>query len=462
MRVAPSSFWWLRVSNPHATISPVANEKRQLGLWAAIAVVTGESIALGIFLTPAAMAKSLGSPLLLGAVWCAMALMALCGALCYSELAVRYPLAGGTYVYLRQGYGERVGFLYGWMSAAVMDPGLAAALAVGATAYVLALVPLPPIIAAIVPAAILLTLAAVNYFGTRLSGTIMTTANILKLAVLFGLVAFTFLSGKGSVHNLLPLATRRPGSEALFPALASAAVNAFFSFGGWWEAGKLAGEIRDPEKNLPRAFLGGVTLVTAVYVLLSFAFLYAVPLERIVSNTAFVSQFGTVLFGSVGGKVLSACVLLSVLGGLSALTMACPRVYYAMARDGVLFPAFARLHPHYGTPVYAILLQTALALVILTLGAFDRILSYIIFSAVLFLALSVTTLFRMPTPVVRWWYPAAPILFCAGCLTIAMLILLHDPLPALLGIAVVLCGDLLRRFLFPLRNPPHPRDAPTR
>ena len=449
----------MRDTKPHVTISRVAKEKRQLGLWAAIAVVTGESIALGIFLTPAAMAKSLGSPLLLGAVWCGMALMAISGALCYSELAVRFPEAGGTYVYLRQGYGERIGFLYGWMSAAVMDPGLAAALAVGATAYVLALVPLSPVIASIVPAAILITLAAINYFGTRLSGTVMTTANLLKLAVLFGLVVWTFLSGKGSMQNLVPLAARRVGSEALFPAIASAAVNAFFSFGGWWEAGKLAGEIRDPEKNLPRAFLGGVSLVTAVYVLLSFAFLYAVPLERIVSNTAFVSQFGTVLFGSFGGKVLSACVLLSVLGGLSALTMACPRVYYAMARDGVLFPAFARLHPRYGTPAYAILLQTGLALVILTLGAFDRILSYIIFSAVLFLALSVTTLFRMQTPVLRWWYPAAPIIFFTGCLTIGTLILLHDPLPALLGVGVVLCGDLLRRYLFPLRRQLQTKDA---
>ncbi len=449
----------MRDTKSHVTISRVAKEKRQLGLWSAIAVVTGESVALGIFLTPAAMAKSLGSPLLLGAVWCGMALMAISGALCYSELAVRFPEAGGTYVYLRQGYGERIGFLYGWMSAAVMDPGLAAALAVGATAYLLALAPLSPVIASIVPAAILITLAAINYFGTRLSGTVMTTANLLKLAVLFGLVVWTFLSGKGSMQNLVPLAARRVGSEALFPAIASAAVNAFFSFGGWWEAGKLAGEIRDPEKNLPRAFLGGVSLVTAIYVLLSFAFLYAVPLERIVSNTAFVSQFGTVLFGSFGGKVLSACVLLSVLGGLSALTMACPRVYYAMARDGVLFPAFARLHPRYGTPAYAILLQTGLALVILTLGAFDRILSFIIFSAVLFLALSVTTLFRMQTPVLRWWYPAAPIIFFTGCLTIGTLILLHDPLPALLGVGVVLCGDLLRRYLFPLRRQLETQDA---
>src|SRR5277367_4182637 len=126
--------------------------KRQMGLAAAGAVVTGQSIALGIFLTPAAMAKSLGSPALLGAVWCGMALMALSGALCYSELAVRYPLAGGEYVYLREGYGPRVAFLYGWMSAAVIDPGLAASLSVGAVPYVQSIVTISPRAVTFLPA----------------------------------------------------------------------------------------------------------------------------------------------------------------------------------------------------------------------------------------------------------------------------------------------------------------------
>src|SRR5580704_8512801 len=132
---------------------------RQMGLAATIAVVTGESIALGIFLTPAAMARSLGSPALLAAVWCGMGLMTLCGALCYSELAVHFPVTGGEYVYLREGFGGRIAFLYGWMSAAVMDPGLAAALAVGATPYVLELFGLPPRAQIVVPALILIGLA---------------------------------------------------------------------------------------------------------------------------------------------------------------------------------------------------------------------------------------------------------------------------------------------------------------
>jgi basic amino acid/polyamine antiporter, APA family len=128
--------------------------------------------------------------------------------------------------------------------------------------------------------------------------------------------------------------------------------------------------------------------------------------------------------------------------------MAAPRVYYAMAKDGVFFAAFGRLHPRFGTPANAVLLQTGLALLVLCFGAFDRILSFIIFSAVCFLALSTTTLFRMKEPVKRWWFPAAPILFLLGCTVINLMILMHDPLPALLGLAVVLCGDPVRRFFF--------------
>lgn len=422
-------------------------ERRQLGFLAATALVTGEAIALGIFLTPATMAKSLGSPLLLALVWLGTAAVAVCGALCYSALAVRFPRTGGPYVYLREGYGPKVSFLYGWMSAAVLDPGLAAALAVGATAYVRTLVSLGERGALLFPVFLLIALAAVNILGTRLSSRLMTAVNGLKVAALLVLVVWAVAGGHGEAGNLLPFAARRAGSGPLFPALAGAAVSAFFSFGGWWDAGKLAGEIREPERNLPRALVGGVLLVTAVYLLVSFAFLYVVPLERVESNAAFVAQFGAALFGEAGGKVLSAAVLASVLGGLLALTLSAPRVYYAMARDGELFPLFARLHPRFGTPAAAILLQTALALALLTLGSFDRILAYFIFPTVLFLALAATALFRLRPRVERRWMPAAPILFVAGYGAIALLILMNAPLPALLGAAIVVAGGFLRRFV---------------
>jgi len=433
--------------------SPGSIGHRRFGLTAAFAIVVGESIALGIFLTPATMAKSLGSPLLFGLVWIGMALMAMSGALCYAELAIRYPESGGEYVYLRAGYGDRIAFLYGWMSSIVMYPGVAAALAVGATAYVAQILPIGPRAMAVVPACILLIFGGINLLGTRLSGALMTFTNILKLVILFGLVAWAVVSGHAHLSNLVPLAQRRPGSDALVPAIASGFVAAFFSFGGWWEASKIAGEVRNPRRTLPLAFIGGVTLVTLIYLLISAAFLAVLPIDRLTSNTAFVAQFGQVLFGVAGAKILSLCVLLCVSGGIAALTMASPRVTYAMAQNGAFFPSFGKLHPRFGTPANAILLQTCLSLGVLLLGAFDRVLAYIIFSAVLFLALTATTLFRTAEPVKGWWYPWAPIVFIGFCVLVGLLILAHNPLPALIGVAIVLCGLPLHQFLAARQNP---------
>ncbi len=424
-------------------------ERRQLGLPAAIAVVTGESIALGIFLTPAAMAKSLGSPLLLGLVWLGVASMALCGALSYSALAIRFPESGGEYVYLRAGYGEQVAFLYGWTSSIVMYPGIAAALAVGAAPYVRQL--LPPGIPgqASVPALLLCAFGAINLIGTRFSAAVMSFVNGFKLLILFALVGWAVASGHAHVANLMPFTVRRPGSDAIFPAIAGGVMSAFFSFGGWWEASKIAGEIRDPKRTLPLAFVGGVTVVTVIYLLISATFLAVLPIDKVTSNTAFVAQFGGVLFGAAGARVLSACVLVCVCGGIAAITMAAPRVCYAMAGTGAFFSIFGKLHPRFGTPANAILLQTGLALAVLFLGAFDRVLSYIIFSAVIFLALAASALFRLREPVRGWWFPFAPIAFIVLSALVAFLILMHNPVPALVGVAIVLCGIPIRRFLLP-------------
>lgn len=424
----------------------MSEERRQLGLAATVAVVMGESIALGIFLTPAEMAKSLSSPLLLGLVWLATAVMAMCGALCYSELAIRFPQSGGEYVYLRAGYGERLAFVYGWMSTVVMYPGVAAALAVGSVAYVAQLAPLSPVIALVAPGLLLCGFGAISYLGTGFSGAVGSGINFLKLAILFALVAWAAFSGHAHAANLLPLTRRSPGAEPLFGAVAGAVISAFFSFGGWWEAGKIAGAVRNPRRTLPIAFTLGVALVTAVYLLISAAFLAVVPIRQLASNTAFVAQFGSALFGSAGARLLSVCVLVCVCGGIAALMMAAPRVCYAMARSGSFFPVFGRLHPRFGTPFAAILLQTALAVAVLAFGAFDRVLAYIIFSAVIFLALTVSTLFRLREPVRAWWFPAAPVIFIACCAVVALLIVAHDPLPAMVGTVIVLCGWPISRF----------------
>lgn len=426
---------------------------RLMGVWAATAVVTGEAISLGIFLTPAAMARSLGSPALLAAVWCGMAVLTLAGALCFTELAVRNPFDGGEYVYLRRGFGRRVAFLYGWMAALVMYPGVAASLCVGSVPYIQSLFPVPAHIVGLLPALLLLALGALTYMGTRLSSRVMTTLNWLKVPVLASLAGWALLSGHASLSNLAPLTLRRAGSDPLFEAVAGATISAFFCFGGWWEAGKIAGQVRNPARTLPIAFACGVLVVTVIYLLVSLAFVATVPLDRIQSNTAFVAQFGQALFGSAGGRVLSACVLICVLGGLMVLSMAVPRVTYALARgetdsaeQGAL-AVFGRLDPRTGVPANAVLLQTGVSLAVLTLGAFDRILAFIIFSAVVFLALTVATLFRVITPIRRWWFPLAPIVFIAGCGILSAMLLLHNLTPSLLGAVVVLAGLPARALL---------------
>jgi APA family basic amino acid/polyamine antiporter len=254
--------------------------------------------------------------------------------------------------------------------------------------------------------------------------------------------------------NVAPLVARRPGSDPLIDAIAGATISAFFCFGGWWEAGKIAGEVQNPSRNLAVAFSGGVLIVTAIYLLLSFAFVAVVPMQQIQSNAAFVALFGHALFGASGSRVLSICVLLCVFGGLMVISMAVPRVTYALAlseADGSkhegLLSAFARLHPRFGTPANAVLLQTGMALLVLWVGAFDQILAYIIFSAVVFLALTVATLFRTIAPVRRWWYPLAPVVFILGSAVLAVMLLMHNPGSALLGAGVVLLGLPLRWLL---------------
>jgi APA family basic amino acid/polyamine antiporter len=421
--------------------------KRQIGFRTAVALIVGEVIAVGIFLTPSGMAKSLGSPFWLLVVWLMMGGMALCGALCYGELASRFPEAGGGYVYLREAYGRPTAFLYGWMALLVMDPGLTAALAVGLASYVGYIFGLTSSGVKAVAVASIVSVALVNIRGVRFGGGLVTALTILKLGLLILVIAWSFGTQGGTWSNFQPLFNQRPGSEPLIGALAGGLVGAFFSFGGWWDLSKLAGEVRDPERTLPRALLAGVTILTLVYILTSAAFIYLIPLERVTSGEIFVALAGEALFGRAGGNILSAIVIIAVFGSLAAIVMSAPRVYFAMARDRLFVPAAAVLHPRFDTPARAIVIQATLACLLVLLGSFDTIISYFIFVVVIFIGLTVASLFVFRrrdsmnnavalTPA----YPVPPLVFLL--LTVLILVLLggRRPLEAVLGVAVVLLG----------------------
>src|SRR5450755_611277 len=321
--------------------------RRQLGLASATAAVAGESIAVGIFLTPAGMAKALGSPLWMLLVWVAVGATTLSGALCYGELAARFPRDGGVYVYLQETFGRRIAFLYGWMCLLVLDPGLTAALALGLASYVTYVFPLLGIAVKLVAIAAIWTLCVLNILSIRVSAGVLRWTTWLKLALLVLLVVWAAVFRLGSWSNFVPFVAQHAGSSPLGPALAGALVGAFFSFGGWWDVTKIAGEVRDPAKNLPRAMTLGVLVVTAVYILVSAAFLYLVPLGKVTSDETFVAQAGTVLFGAAGGLIFAAVVIVCVLSSLSALIISAPRVYYAMAKDGLFLHGVARIHPRF-------------------------------------------------------------------------------------------------------------------
>src|SRR5271157_59718 len=421
--------------------------RRELGLGSAAAAVAGEAIAVGIFLTPAGMARSLGSPFWLLMVWLVMGAITISGALCFGELAARYPEAGGLYVYLREAFGERVAFLYGWMSLLVMDPGVTAAMAVGMATYASYIFGWNANGVKLAAIATVAALCGLNMLNTRAGAGFLRYVTWLKLAILALLVLWALVFRLGSWSHFVPFVAQRAGSAPLLPALAGGLVAAFYSFGGWWDLSKIAGEIKDPARTLPRALVLGVLAVVVAYVLVSGVFLYLVPPESVTSDRTFVAQAGAILFGRAGANLLAGAVVLCVIGSMAALIMLCPRVYYAMARDGVFLPAVAKLHPVFGTPLRAICIQGMMTSLLIALGAFEQIIAYFLFVAVLFIGLTVCTLFvyrrrdgGKGAPVRTPGYPATPLVFVAQVVVLLALVLMRSPRQASMGCAVVLLG----------------------
>ena len=407
---------------------------RRLGLATATALIVGNVIGVGIFLTPAGMAKSLGSPFWLLVVWLTMAVATVGGAFCYGSLAARYPEAGGTYVYLREIFGKRMAFLYGWLSLLVTDPGLTAMLAVGLADYAGHLVPLGPWGQKSVAAGSIIVLATIHMIGISPGSRVMGALAALKLGLLGFLVVWGFGLGRGEWTNLSPFWSQRPGSNPLGPALGGALIGAFIAFAGWWDASKITGEVRDPKRTMPRALVLGVSIVTVVYVAVSLVFLYLVAPERIAARkeTAFAALAGDALFGRWGEVIFSLVVVISVAGSLAAILMAAPRVYFAMARDGLFFASFGAVDPARDVPARATLVQAMLATALALSGSFGQILAYFMVPTLVFLAFTVAGIFvlqkrhRREGSLAPPGYPISPLLFLLPIVTVILLKTVED------------------------------------
>jgi APA family basic amino acid/polyamine antiporter len=325
-----------------------------------------------------------------------------------------------------------------------MDPGITAALAAGLAEYVLYLRPGAPGGAKAVAVAAILVMGALTALGTRLAAGALVAITAVKLAILAAIVVWGFASADAAGTGALTSVARYPGAPPLVPALAGGFVAAFFSFGGWWEAARMAGEVRDPRRTLPRAFVIGIVVVTLVYVLTSAVLMALVPLASTGSATAFAARVGERLFGPAGGVVLAGAVCVSVAGSLAAVMLGSPRTYVALARDGLFPRRIAAMHPSLGTPTLAIAVQAVLASVMVLLGTFSDIVAFFVFVTVAFIAASVATLYRIAPPEDGAFRAPArrlmPAVFVGLCLVLLALLLAGKPWQALLGMAVVACG----------------------
>jgi APA family basic amino acid/polyamine antiporter len=419
-------------------------------MWTAMAMIVAEVMGVGIFLTPAGMARTLGATGWVLGVWAVIGLTSGAGALCYAELGSRFPEAGGGYVFLREAFGERCAFVYGWMALLVMDPGLTAALGVGLATYLLAIVQGPSSLVPVIAIACVVTLGAVSILGIQSSARLLRWTAVAKLTAIAILVVAVLLRGDGdSSANAITGAGGLPS----FGVLAGALMGAFFAIGGWWDLGKMNEELVDPRRTLPVALVGGIVVVTVVYAGLSLAFIHAVRGPALATDEAFVSALGTALFGSGAANILAAVVVVAVASSLAALLLGAPRVYLAMARSGVFPAALVRFHPDRQSAARATLVQVTLACLLVTVGTFDQILGYFIPVVVFFLGLSAAAILVLPRPrpdaaaFRSPWHPLPIVVFLVLVVVMIALFSVGRPVQTLIGATVVALGIPVSRLV---------------
>jgi APA family basic amino acid/polyamine antiporter len=422
-----------------------ASVSRGLGLWSATSFVVGHTIAVGIFLTPAEIIGALASPALTIGLWVVCGVLVLAGAVTFGELAARYPLAGGLYIYLREGWGERVAFLYGWQSALILDPGVTAALAAGLSQYLIVLWPSAAGAARWVAVGVIWILALVAMSGLRFSARTLGVLTAVKVLVIAAIGVLAFTIGDGSASHFAPFIGTRAGAPPLAEALAGALVGTFFSFGGFWEAGRIAGEIDRPGRTLPRALAIGVASVTLLYVITTCAFIYLVPFGGVTSAPEFARRAGEALLGNRGPSIFAAIVVLSVTVSMLALLVMAPRMYVAMSDDGLFPEALGSLSQATRTPVKATALTAALASLLVLVGSFQQIVAFFICTAFGFIALAAAALFvvrrRAPASSFRVpGYPYTPALFILLIVAVVVLVAVSRPVQAGTGVVLLLLG----------------------
>ena len=416
---------------------------RRLGLADSIAIVIGIVIGGGIFLVPNLVARNLASVPLILAVWIFAGVVSFFGALACAELGAAFPSTGGQYVFLREAYGPLAGFLCGWSMFTVARTAQVAWMAVTFALYVSYLVPLGAAGSKLLGLAAIALFTWINYRGVRTSAVIQTSFTVAKVAGALIIIASAFFLG----HAPATAAAAPPAASFSLGSFGVALIACLLAYDGWVQLSFVAGEIRNPKRNVMLALALGSLAVMAIYLLANLAYLRVLTVPEIAASEHVGATAAERVLGPAGGTLVSLIIMLSILGTLNGCCLTTPRVYFAQAADGLFFRRFAEVHPEHRTPGFAILAQAAWAAVLLLTGSYETLVDYALFATWLFYGLMVAGVIVLrrtrpdvPRPYRMWGYPVTPLLFVAitGWFVVNMLI--TRPGPSFAGLGLIALG----------------------
>jgi basic amino acid/polyamine antiporter, APA family len=441
---------------------------RALGPWASAAIVVGTMIGTGIFLKPAEMAREGKSVSIVFSAWIVGAILSIFGALSFAELGAAIPEAGGEYAYLRRGFGPTWGFIFGWMHSIVGRPSSMASIAAGVARFLSFLVPAVaaplftlhfPGLAGWIkpydfvftwaqPVAVLwlLIMTAVNYLGVRLGGAVQVALTIVKIGSVLVVIGVAFFLSGSSAHPSDPVWPSL-ATGGLLGAFLAALAAALWAYDGWEDLNLVGSEVENPERNFPLALVGGVSLVTVIYLLFSAACLRVLPFEVVANSSHIASDVVEFVAGRGAAFWVTLAMVISAIGSLNSSVLSGARVPYAMARDGIFFKIADGIHPRFLTPARALIFQGILAGLMALTGTFEELTNLFIFAGWIFYGLAVVALFRlrriepdMPRPYRCWGYPWVPGTFVAGALALTVSLWLERPGRSSIGLLLIGAG----------------------
>ena len=423
---------------------------RRLGLWSAVAVLVGSTIGGGIFRTPAVIAGRVPEPALMLVVWVLGGVLAVCGALTYAELAAMFPRSGGVYVYVREGFGRMPAFLFGWSELLLIRASALGAIATPFAEYLLRSLGLdptrPPYDGAVhwVAALAIVLTATLNYVGVRWSALLLNVTTAAKYGALALLVLLAFVVGQGSFAHFAEAGG--PVRSGLFGL---ALVSVMWAYDGWGDLSFVGGEVKDPERSLPRALIVGTGAVVAIYLLVNAAYLYLIPIAAMARSPLVAADAAQAIVGRLGVGLVAVVVMVATFSTLLGSMLTAPRIFFAMADDGLFFRRVARVHPTFRTPSVAIVLTGALGIVYVAFQTFQQLADQFVVAIFPFYALAAAAVFVLrrrrppavlPRAVRVLGYPVVPALFVLATLYMLGNALWQDPVHTGLAFLIILAG----------------------